>query len=152
MQNISVKASKSDAIRKKVRHTKLNLDAVKQGKPKIESSDHDNVIETSKDDNENNLEAPETGTIDSKVTDTQTDNWLKENDQTTLETWIGPENWSRTNEHNRFQPAGNDASANQNGYTLGDTGPLEYNDDVRSEEKEMYKGADFNEDIFLRLG
>ena len=45
-----VKASKIDAIKEEVRHTKLDLDAVKQEKTKIESSDHDNVIETSKDD------------------------------------------------------------------------------------------------------
>ena len=50
MPNISVKASKIDAIKEEVRHTKLDLDAVKQEKTKIESSDHDNVIETSKDD------------------------------------------------------------------------------------------------------
>ena len=50
MPNISEEASKIDAIEEKVRHTNLDLDAVKQEKTKIESSDYDNVIEKSKDD------------------------------------------------------------------------------------------------------
>ena len=78
------------------------------------------------------------------VTDTHTDDCLTKNDQISFEIWFEPKVWSNTNEHNRIQPAGNEASANQNGYPLGGPGLLEDNDDVRAEESKTYT----NEGIF----
>ena len=114
MPNTSEEASKIDANKEKVRHTNLDLDAIKPGNTKIEMSNHDNAIERGKEDNKNGLKAPEIGTIDSKVTNTHTDDCLIENDRTSLEIWLEPKGWPNTNEHknSRIQPAGNYASTN----------------------------------------
>ena len=90
--------------------------------------------------------------------------------------WTEYKDWPRTNEHYRFQPAGNKVSTSQKHYSLGEseaytdegvfpearikdyasteqinytlrsTESPEHNDDVRTEEQEKCKGDDINND------
>ena len=150
-QKPSQEASTIHADEEKVRHTNRDFDTVEPGNSKIEILNRDNAIERGKDDNKNGLKTPEKGIITSEVNDPHTDDSLIEHDRTSLETRFEPEGWSDTNDNsqkepknNRIQPAGNDVSPNQNGYNLGGPDTFEYNDDLRVEEIETYKGANIN--------